>query len=168
MKSNKFFISKLTLLTVILLGATIIFGTLSYQSSFAPHPDDMMMMADPTLHPENVTASVGDLILVTFSSSAGMRVPEPNKPIMEVSWVGGGNYRGTTNVSDFGTVWVEFGADGISRSHGQGMIMDSKGEVATYTVQALGTMGNDGYLRNHGMVFFNASSGGVFAPLSKT
>jgi len=96
---------------VILLGATIIFGTMSYQSSFAPHPDDMMMMADPTLHPENVTASVGDLILVTFSSSAGMRVPEPNKPIMEVSWVGGGNYRGTTNVSDFGTVWVEFVAD---------------------------------------------------------
>jgi hypothetical protein len=40
--------------------------------------------------------------------------------------------------------------------------------VATYTVQALGTMGTDGYLRNHGMVFFNASSGGVFAPLSKT
>jgi hypothetical protein len=168
LKSNKFFISKLTLFTVILLGATIIFGTMSYQSLFAPHPDDMMMMADPTLHPENVTASVGDLILVTFSSSEGMRVPEPNKPIMEVSWVGGGNYRGTTNVSDFGTVWVEFGADGISRSHGQGMIMDSKGEVATYTVQALGTMGTDGYLRNHGMVFFNASSGGVFAPLSKT
>jgi hypothetical protein len=168
LKSNKFFISKLTLFTVILLGATIIFGTMSYQSLFAPHPDDMMMMADPTLHPENVTASVGDLILVTFSSSAGMRVPEPNKPIMEVSWVGGGNYRGTINVSDFGTVWVEFGVDGISRSHGQGMIMDSKGEVATYTVQALGTMGTDGYLRNHGMVFFNASSGGVFTPLSKT
>lgn len=168
LKSNKFFISKLTLFTVILLGATIIFGTMSYQSSFAPNPDDMIMMADPTLHPENVTASVGDLILVTFTSSAGMSVPEPNKPIMEVSWVGGGNYRGTTNVSDFGTVWVEFGADGISRSHGQGMIMDSKGEVATYTVQALGTMGNNGYLRNHGMVFFNASSGGVFAPLSKT
>ncbi len=167
LKSNKFFISKLTLFTVILLGATIIFGTMSYQSSFAPHPDDMMM-ADPTLHPENVTASVGDLILVSFTSSVGMRVPEPNKPIMEVSWVGGGNYRGTTNVSDFGTVWVEFDADGLSRSHGQGMIMDSKGEVATYTVQALGTMGTDGYLRNHGMVFFNASSGGVFAPLSKT
>jgi hypothetical protein len=167
LKSNKFFISKLTLFVVILLGAMITFGTMSFQFSFAPAPDEMMM-ADPTLHPENVTASVGDLILVTFSSSAGMRVPEPNKPIMEVSWVGGGNYRGTTNVSDFGTVWVESGADGISRSHGQGMIMDSKGEVATYTVQALGTMGTDGYFRNHGIVFFNASSSGVFAPLSKT
>jgi hypothetical protein len=87
---------------------------------------------------------------------------------MEVSWVGGGSLRGTTNVSDFGTVWVEFATDGVSRSHGQGMIMNEKGEVATYTVQAIGTMGKDGYLRNHGTVFFNASSGGEFASLSNT
>ena len=128
----------------------------------------MSMMPDSSLSPENVTASVGDLILTTFTSSAGLRIPEPGKPLMEVSWAGGGSLRGTTNVSDFGTVWVEFGTDGISRSHGQGIIMNEKGEVATYTLQAIGTMGKDGYLRNHGTVFFNASSGGDFASLSKT
>ena len=128
----------------------------------------MSMMPDSTLSPKNVTASLGDLILTTFSSSAGLRIPEAGKPLMEVSWTGGGSFRGTTNVSDFGTVWVEFGTDGVSRSHGQGMIMNEKGEVATYTVQAIGTMGKDGYLRNHGTVFFNASSDGDFASLSKT
>jgi hypothetical protein len=97
-----------------------------------------------------------------------MRIPEPDKAAMEVSWAGGGNYRGTTNISDFGTVMVESGADGVSRSHGQGMIMDSKGEVATYRIQGLGTMGADGYFRNHGIVFFNATSGGVFDHLSST
>src|SRR6266487_633680 len=167
MRPLKFFNSKLSLFTAILLGAMITFSIIPFQVSLAPPPDNLMM-ADPTLHPENVTASLGNLILVTFSSGTGMRVPEPNKPIMEVSWVGGGNFKGTTNVSDFGTVWVESGSDGIHRTHGQGMIMDSKGEVVTYTVQALGTMGPDGYFRNHGLVLFNASSGGVFSSLSKT
>ena len=167
MRPLKFFNSKLSLFTAILLGGMITFSIIPFQISLAPPPGNLMM-ADPTLHPENVTASLSNLILVTFSSGTGMRVPEPNKPIMEVSWVGGGNFKGTTNVSDFGTVWVESGSDGIHRTHGQGMIMDSKGEVVTYTVQALGTMGPDGYFRNHGLVLFNASSGGVFSSLSKT
>ncbi len=167
MRSNRLFNSKLSLFMAILLGATTANSVIPYQFSFAPPPDKMMMV-DPTLQPDNVTASVGDLILVTFSSGTGMRIPEPDKPIMEISWAGGGGYKGTTNISDFGTVLVESGADGISRIHGQGMIMDSKGEVATYRIQGLGSMGTDGYFRNHGVVFFNASSGGVFDQLSST
>ena len=83
-------------------------------------------MVDPTLHPENVTASIGNLIMVSFSSGTGMRMPEADKPTMEVSYVGGGNYGGTTNISDFGTVMIESGANGSSTIHGHGMIMDSK------------------------------------------
>lgn len=63
---------------------------------------------------------------------------------------------------------VESGPDGVSRIHDQVMIMDSKGEVATYRIQGLGNMGSDGYFRNHGIVFFNATSGGVFDQLSST
>jgi hypothetical protein len=164
--------SKITLFIATLVVGVITSNFVPYQQSLAQAQDNstnsmsMSMMPDSTLSPENVTASIGDLILTTFGSSAGLRIPEPGKPLMEVSWVGGGSFRGTTNVSDFGTVWVEFGTDGVSRSHGQGMIMNEKGEVATYTVQAIGTMGKDGYLRNHGTVFFNASSGGDFASLS--
>jgi hypothetical protein len=166
--------SKITLFIGTLVVGLITSNLVPYQQSLAQAQDNstnsmsMSMMPDSSLSPDNVTASVGDLILTTFSSSAGLRIPEPGKPLMEVSWAGGGSFRGTTNVSDFGTVWVEFGTDGVSRSHGQGIIMNEKGEVATYTLQAIGTMGKDGYLRNHGTVFFNASSGGDFASLSKT
>ena len=165
--------SKITIFITILVVGLITSNYFPYQSLAQAQENhsnsmSMSMMPDSTLSPKNVTASLGDLILTTFGSSAGLRIPEPGKPLMEVSWVGGGSFRGTTNVSDFGTVWVEFGTDGVSRSHGQGMIMNEKGEVATYTVQAIGTMGKDGYLRNHGTVFFNASSGGDFASLSKT
>jgi hypothetical protein len=166
--------SKITLFIATLVVGVVTSNFVPYQQSLAQAQDNstnsmsMSMMPDSTLSPENVTASIGDLILTTFGTSAGLRIPEPGKPLMEVSWVGGGSFRGTINVSDFGTVWVEFGTDGVSRSHGQGMIMNEKGEVATYTVQAIGTMGKDGYLRNHGTVFFNASSGGDFALLSKT
>lgn len=145
----------------------ITYSIMSNQFTFAPPPEHMLA-DDPTLRPENVTASVGDLMIVVFSSGSGMRIPEPDKAAMEVSWVGGGNYRGTTNISDFGTVMVESGTDGVSRIHGQGIIMDSKGEVATYRIQGLGNMGSDGYFRNHGIVFFNATSGGVFDQLSST
>ena len=166
--------SKITLFIATLVVGLITSNFVPYQQSLAQAQDNstnsmsMSIMPDSSLSPENVTVSVGDLILTTFSSSAGLRIPEPGKPLMEVSWAGGGSFRGTTNVSDFGTVWVEFGTDGVSRSHGQGIIMNEKGEVATYTLQAIGTMGKDGYLRNHGTVFFNASSGGDFASLSKT
>ncbi len=166
--------SKITLFIATLVVGLVTSNFVPYQQSLAQAQNNstnsmsMSMMPDSTVSPENLTASIGDLILTTFGSSAGLRIPEPGKPLMEVSWVGGGSFRGTTNVSDFGTVWVEFGTDGVSRSHGQGMIMNEKGEVATYTVQAIGTMGKDGYLRNHGTVFFNASSGGEFASLSNT
>ena len=166
--------SKITLFIATLVVGVITSSFVPYQQSLAQAQDNstnsmsMSIIPGSSLSPENVTVSVGDLILTTFSSSAGLRIPEPGKPLMEVSWAGGGSFRGTTNVSDFGTVWVEFGTDGVSRSHGQGIIMNKKGEVATYTLQAIGTMGKDGYLRNHGTVFFNASSGGDFASLSKT
>ena len=155
---------KSTIIITILLTTVIIYTAVSHQLLFAPPPE---MMVDPTLHPENVTASIGNLIMVSFSSGTGMRMPEPDKPTMEVSYVGGGNYGGTTNISDFGTVMIESGANGSSTIHGHGMIMDSKGEVATYRIQGVGNMGSDGYFRNHGMIFFNPSSG-VFSELSGT
>ncbi|MGC2441077.1 MAG: hypothetical protein WA390_06645, partial [Nitrososphaeraceae archaeon] len=93
MKSLKLVSSKLSLPTAFLLVIMITYSTMSNQFSFAPPPEHMMAI-DPTLRPENVTASVGDLMIVVFSSGSGMRIPEPDKAAMEVSWVGGGNYRG--------------------------------------------------------------------------
>jgi len=163
--TNAFHGSKSTIVMIVLLTTVVVFTSLSQHLLFAPPPE--MMMVDPTLHPENVTASIGNLIMVSFSTGTGMRMPEPDKPTMEVSYVGSGNYKATTNISDFGTVLIESGANGSSTIHGQGMIMDSKGEVATYRIQGVGNMGSDGYFRNHGMIFFNPSSG-VFNELSGT
>ena len=163
--TNAFHGSKSTIVMIVLLTTVVVFTSLSQHLLFAPPPE--MMMVDPTLHPENVTASIGNLIMVSFSTGTGMRMPEPDKPTMEVSYVGSGNYKATTNISDFGTVFIESGANGSSTIHGQGMIMDSKGEVATYRIQGVGNMGSDGYFRNHGMIFFNPSSG-VFNELSGT
>lgn len=163
--TNGFHGSKSTIVMIVLLTTVVIFTSISQHLLFAPPPE--MMMVDPTLHPENVTASIGNLIMVSFSTGTGMRMPEPDKPTMEISYVGSGNYKATTNISDFGTVLIESGANGSSTIHGQGMIMDSKGEVATYRIQGVGNMGSDGYFKNHGMIFFNPSSG-VFNELSGT
>jgi len=154
-----------TNITIVLLTTLIVFTSLSQRVLFAPPPETMMV--DPTLNPDNVTASIGNLIIVSFSTGTGMRVPEPDKPTMEISYVGSGSYKATTNISDFGTVLIESRANGSSTVHGQGMIMDSKGEVATYRIQGVGNMGADGYFKNHGMIFFNPSSG-VFNELSGT
>src|SRR5687767_15800691 len=110
MKFMKLVSSKLMLWTILSLGLIITFSSTSMQISIAPPPENIMTV-DPTLQPENVTASIGNLIIVVFSSGSGMRIPEPDKAAMEVSWVGGGNYRGMTNISDFGTVMVESGAN---------------------------------------------------------
>ena len=152
-------------MAVIML-AVIPYSFITPQISFAPPPGKMIV--DPNLNPENVTASIGDLMIVTFSSGTGMRIPESDKPAMEVSWAGVGSYKGTANISDFGTVMIEPEANGTSKIHGQGMIMDPKGEIATYTIQGIGRTGSDGFFRNHGIVIFSASSGGVFDHLSDT
>jgi hypothetical protein len=173
--------SKSAIITVFLLVGIFTSNAVFYQQSLAQSQNQSqnnssksmsMSMSMPTkpsssLTPESVTASVGDLVLTTFGSSAGLRVPDPGKPVMEVSWIGGGTFKGNSNVSDMGTAWVEFGTDGIARSHGQGMIMNQKGEVATYTFQAIGAMGTDGFIRNHGTVSFSTSATGEFASLAK-
>jgi len=74
MKFMKFVSSKLSLWSVLILGLVITFSSISLQISFAP-PSENMMTVDPTLQPENVTASVGDLIIVVFSSGSSMRIP---------------------------------------------------------------------------------------------
>ena len=53
--------SKSTIIMTILLTTVIIYTAVSHQLLFAPPPE---MMVDPTLHPENVTASIGNLIMV--------------------------------------------------------------------------------------------------------
>ncbi len=181
MKSTNFQQSKWIIFSAFLLVGIITSSGIFYQQSSALSQNQSqnnssksmsMSMSMPTkpassLTPETVTASVGDLVLTTYGSSAGLRVPDPGKPVMEVSWVGGGTFKGNSNLSDMGTAWVEFGTDEIARSHGQGMIMNQKGEVATYTFQAIGSMGSDGFIRNHGTVFFSTTSTGEFASLAK-
>lgn len=176
LKSNNFQQSKRIIFSASLLVGIITSSGIFYQQSSALSQNNSesmsMSMSMPTkpassLTPETVTASVGDLVLTTFGSSAGLRVPDPGKPVMEVSWTGGGTFKGNSNVSDMGTAWVEFGTDEIARSHGQGMIMNQKGEVATYTFQAIGSMGSDGFIRNHGTVFFSTTPTGEFASLAK-
>ncbi len=82
MKFMKFVSSKLSLWSVLFLGLMITLSSISLQISFAPPPENMMTV-DPTLQPENVTASLGDLIIVVFSSGSGMRIPEPDKAAMK-------------------------------------------------------------------------------------
>ena len=74
MKSVKFVSSQISLWSILVLGLTTTFGSISLQVSFAPPPENMMTV-DPTLQPENVTASVGDLIIVVFSSGSSMSSP---------------------------------------------------------------------------------------------
>lgn len=87
MKYLKLVSTKLTIWSALILGLMVTFSSTSLQISFAPPPENMMTV-DPTLRPENVTASIGDLMIVVFSSGSGMRIPEPDKAAMEISWVG--------------------------------------------------------------------------------
>lgn len=58
MKYLKFVSTKLTIWSGFILGLMILFSSNPLQISFAPPPESMMTV-DPTLRPENVTASIG-------------------------------------------------------------------------------------------------------------
>src|SRR5262245_58186462 len=113
--------SKIKVIAAIFLAGMISSSSILYQQSQAlnlnqSEQDSQKSMSisakpAPGLNPKNVTVSVGDLILTTIAKSTGLRIPDPGKPVMEVSWTGSGVYRGNTNITDFGTAWIEFGAD---------------------------------------------------------
>ena len=69
--------SKITLFIATLVVGLITSNFVPYQQSLAQAQDNstnsmsMSIIPDSSLSPENVTASLGDLILATFSSSAG-------------------------------------------------------------------------------------------------
>ena len=70
------------------------------------------------------------------------------------------------NVSEIGTSWSELRENFSSRDHGQGIIVSDKGEIATYVAEGQETIGKDGKLLSHGIMFFNSSSSGGLARLS--
>jgi hypothetical protein len=69
--------SKITLFIATLVVGLVTSNFVPYQQSWAQAQNNstntmsMSMMPDSTLSPENETASIGDLILTTFDSSAG-------------------------------------------------------------------------------------------------
>jgi hypothetical protein len=105
--------------------------------------------------------TLGDPFYVEQTKSTGIRVIDIiHGPKVEVSFAGNGTMNSTINVTNIGTIWtIPTNSSGNSLySEGQGILTTQKGEMATYTQQAVGQITPEGKVVFHGSMFFKTLS----------
>src|SRR4029078_2395924 len=133
-----------------------------YMSKFMPN---LFSLLPSNINFENLTIEIGSPLYASVTVDSAVGAPVAGKPIIAGSAAGVGFLDGM-NVSEIGTSWSELRENFSSRDHGQGIIVNDKGEIATYIAEGQETIGKDGKLLSHGIMLFNSSSSGGLARLS--
>jgi hypothetical protein len=102
---------------------------------------------------------VGDKLVQESGKVTSQRVlPNPGGgPKMETSFHATGTLLGV-NETDTGTYSAVVRPDGTLYGEGQGVVMGSDGEMATWVGQGVGTMKKDGGVSYRGAVYYQSST----------
>jgi hypothetical protein len=85
-------------------------------------------------------------------------LPNPGGgPKMETSFQANGTLLGVSS-TETGTYWSVVRPNGTLYGEGQGIVMGTKGEMATWVGQGVGTLKKDGSISYRGAVFYETSS----------
>ena len=109
----------------------------------------------------NLTVTLGDLIIDGIDRPTVIRVLDANGPILEKSYIGNATILGNTSATYFGTLTTHPRSEGSTYSEGQAVIMTEDGEMIAHVSQGIG--GYDfvtGKIKNHGSTFFSTNSTG--------
>lgn len=84
---------------------------------------------------------------------------------METSVAASGNFVGS-QVNVTLTYTSKLVINGVLHGWGNGVMMTTEGDMATYTGEAIGTIDSSGNVRWRGSLFYNSSASGKLASLS--
>jgi hypothetical protein len=130
---------------------------------------NMTNMTSPTtLGNEELSLSIGELIVESKTQSEGMKISDIDKQEFEISWSGNATLQIDIPVWDSGTVWTTLKDDGYWYGKGYGMLIALDNSVAKYTFSTVGKMDNDGKIRNLGSVIFDTKDIGALSLLKNT
>jgi hypothetical protein len=97
--------------------------------------------------------------------ATGQRVLGSDGPVMETSVAASGNFVGS-QVNVTLTYTSKLVTNGVLHGWGNGVIMTTEGDMATYTGEAIGKIDSSGNVRWRGSLFYNSSASGKLASLS--
>lgn len=97
--------------------------------------------------------------------ATGQRVLGADGPVMETSVAASGNFVGS-QVNVTLTYTSKLVINGVLHGWGNGVMMTTEGDMATYTGEAIGTIDSSGNVRWRGSLFYNSSASGKLASLS--
>src|SRR5512133_3721686 len=85
-------------------------------------------------------------------------LPNPGGgPKMETSFEASGKLLGVDE-KETGTFWAIVRSDGTLFGEGQGVLMSQEGDLATWTGQGVGTIGQGGAVSYRGAIYYQSSS----------
>ena len=101
---------------------------------------------------------IGNIVLeVTGKRTARRVLSVQPAPTVEVSFEESGTILGHP-MNNMGTYWSGFRPDGSLYGEGQGVVITSEGEMATWKGQGVGKLGPGGAVSYRGSLYFNTSS----------
>ena len=109
----------------------------------------------------NLTVTLGDLIIDGVDKTIVNRVLDENGPIIEKSYAGNATIMGNISATYFGTLTTHPKSEGFTYSEGKAVIITEDGEMITHTSQGIGEFDiQTGKIKNHGSTFFSTNSTG--------
>ena len=109
----------------------------------------------------NLTATLGDLIIDGIDKPTVIRVLDANGPILEKSYNGNATILGNISATYFGTLTTHPRSEGFTYSEGKAVIMTEDGEMIAHVSQGIGGFDfQTGMIKNHGSTFFSTNSTG--------
>lgn len=109
----------------------------------------------------NLTATLGDLIIDGVDKTIVNRVLDLNGPILEKSFTGNATIMGNISATYFGTLTTHPKSEGFTYSEGKAVIITEDGETITHASQGMGNYDiQTEKIKNHGSTFFSTNSTG--------
>ena len=109
----------------------------------------------------NLTATIGDLIIDGVDKPTVIRVLDTNGPILEKSYTGNATIMGNISATYFGTLTTHPRSEGFTYSEGKAVITTQDGEMIAHTSQGMGGFDiQTGKIKNHGSTIFSTNSTG--------
>jgi hypothetical protein len=156
-------------LMIIIIGVALVF-TMGYWSSSQLSPFVVVsaqtrttttatLSNDTQSNNNNLTATLGDLIIDGVDKPTVIRVLDANGPILEKSYTGNATIMGNISATYFGTLTTHPRSEGFTYSEGKAVITTEDGEMITHTSQGMGGFDiQTGKIKNHGSTFFSTNS----------
>jgi hypothetical protein len=126
------------------------------------------MTNSTTLENNDLSLSIGELILESKTKNEGIKISDIDKQEFEISWSGNATLQIDIPVWTHGVALSTLKDDGYWYDKGYGMLVALDNSAAKYTFSSIGKMDDDGKIRSIGSVTFDTNDEGSLSILKNT